>query len=384
MKRIKILLIGLLVCTTNYMCIGQSNNSVKEDLQYFLDSLIINDSSIYNSVFLVQTPDEIYKIASGLADPANNIKMHVDDQFFGASTTKMLISTIIMLLEEENKLNINDPINKYIEDTLLDGLHTIDGKSYVPQITIKHLLTHTSGLNSFWSDEFIGIMMENQDHLWHPYELIQVAKKSDPATFKPGESWEYTDLGYILLGLIIEKVTKDNIMNVSREILFNPLGMDHTYWQFREKERPSIPGRGPSHCFRGDFDYTYMVSLSADWAGGGMRTTCEDLNKFMQAFLSNDIFKNPETIDRMREWINTEKYGDKLFYGYGIFKYIFDECDHPMFANRDIIIGHQGASGSFMWHFKERNISISGTVNQMNEEKIFEVIINVIRILENK
>ena len=264
MKRLFVVVFAMV---SSQFCFSQEHDFVycQKQLQQYLDILVHDDQSIYNSVLLVETPSFTYKIASGYADPENKMTMHVDDQFFGASTTKMMIATIVMMLEEEGKIHLDDPITKYLEDSLVSGLHILDGVSYESKITIRHLLSHRSGLSSHWSEEFINLMIQEPMRFWHPHDVIQYVKENRPSQFIPGEGWSYSDLGYILLGLIIEKVTGMDLVDASRQLLFDSLNLNHTYWQFREKERPSIPGRGPSHCFREDMDYTFWRALSADY-----------------------------------------------------------------------------------------------------------------------
>ena len=250
-------------------------------------------------------------------------------------------------------------------------------------IIIKHLLNHTSGLSDNWNEEFMGLITNEPMKVWNPVEVIKFTKDKTKPQFKPGEGFNYADPGYILLGLIIEKVTGMELHQACRKMLLEPIGLNNTYWQHREEPIPGPEGQEVSHCFIGETDYTNMKAISADWAGGGMRTTCEDLNTFMQAFINDKIFKYPSTKDQMFEWIKISE--EDYYYGLGIIKQDLNEKIASTFIKDDIRIGHHGVSGAFMYYFQNRKLTITGTLNQMYTNVDFnkDMIFKIIEILDN-
>jgi len=219
------------------------------------------------------------------------------------------------------------------------------------------------------------------DKLWQPEELVLYVNNNMTPLFIPGEKMKYSDTNYNLAGLIIESVSGKTLQEVSRELLFDPLGMNHTYRQFREPNRESIKGREPSHSFFGETDYTSIRALSADWGGGGLQSTTEDLNKFIRAFAKDEIFKNPGTKKQMMEWINWTS--EMTYYGLGIMRVVFSGSGQDEHLGE--IWGHSGASGAFMFYWPLKDVTICGTINQVDEEhKIPEILIDVMKIVNKE
>jgi D-alanyl-D-alanine carboxypeptidase len=347
---------------------------MENKFQVFLDGLVDEHKDVHNAVLLVESPQVKWKCASGMADPDKKIPMTVDDQFFTASTAKTMTASLVMLLCEKGKLKVDDKMYQYLPESIIDGLHEYDGQSYGTTITIRQLLNHTSGLGDNWSDpRFTQQILEDRDRFWHPEETIEYVKDNVPPLFPPGQGFCYSDINYNLLGLIIETVTDMPLHRVYRKLLLDNLGMNHTYRPFYEEPMPHVPGRLPSHFYAGDLDCTGMTSLSADWGGGGLQTTTEDLNRFIRAFGKNEIFDNPSTRDEM---VKGEKIGEGMYYGLGVVRCVFDELEDQKISGE--IWGHQGASASFMYYWPDEAVSMCGTLNQEQcQGKIGEIVAEV-------
>ncbi|MFC2138529.1 serine hydrolase domain-containing protein [Bacteroidota bacterium] len=350
---------------------------LKKELQVYIDSITKNDSTVKNIAILVETPDFKWKGASGMAVPEENIKMLPDDQFVSASCVKMMMSTMVMLLMEQEMLKLEDKINTYLTDSIMNGLHVINGKSYGDQITIHQLLNHTSGLPDAWDNKFIEMWMKEPDKFWTPQEKTAWCKKNYTAKFEPGKSWGYSDIGYDLLGLIIEKVTGKKLYEAYNELLLKPLKMEHTYRPFYEIQRPA--GRKPSNAYLENTCFTNWTAFSADWGGGGMMTNAEDLNTFIKAFENNRIFKKPETKDKMFDLVKVD---EGAYYGFGIILYKLNTLGIGYEDFTDVY-GHSGATGTFMFYSKSGKISITGTTNQLDEHKTADIYQSVLKMVKN-
>ncbi len=338
--------------------------------QILMDNVTAENAEIRNAVMLIESPYFTWQGASGMADPANGVAMLPEDQFRSASLGKTMCATLVMKLSEAGKIDVNAPIRQYLSDEVMKGLHEYEGKSYGDEILVRHLLNHTSGLPDYFFDgdtdengysEFLNLMLENPDKLWTPEETIEYAKSRLTPLFPPGEGFHYADTNYQLLGLIIESVSGNALHEVYRELLFDPLGMTHTYMIFREPALPVIAGRGISHVYMGQLDYTSFQMLSAEWGGGGLVTTAQDLNRFIRAFAKNEIFADPAAREKMFEW---RAVGEGEYYGFGVERYVFGEFGIPQLAGLGEIWGHSGFSNSFMYYWPERDISFCGTLNQ--------------------
>ncbi|MCP4110552.1 MAG: serine hydrolase [Desulfobacteraceae bacterium] len=341
------------------------NPALAESLQAMLDRITAENDDIHNAALLVEAPGFKWKGSSGMANPEEETAMLPDNQFKSTSIAKMMLATMVVKLSEAGQIGLDDKIGQYLSESVMKGLHEYEGQSLGGSITIRQLLNHTSGLRDYVFDQesdFIQIMLENPDKLWSPEETIEYVKQNLPPLFPPGQGANYADTNYQLAGLIIEKVVGKPLHESYRQLLFDPLHMEHTYMEFRETPRPAIPGRLPSHVYMDDFDYTSMRTLSAEWGGGGLQTTTEDMNRFIRAFVQNGIFADLSLKEDMLKWINL---GYGIYYGLGVSRIVFDETG----AELGEILGHDGVSNSFMMYWQNEDVTICGTLNQNQPEK---------------
>ncbi len=337
-------------------------------LQSLLDSFVSEQDNVRNGVLLVEGPEFKWKGASGMAVPENGIAMLPDDQWNIDSIAKTMTATIVMKLVEAKDLGIDDLISRYLPDSLMDGLHVYEGRSYDEEITVRHLLTHTSGIADDWAHpEFLGLITADTQRRWTPEETVEFVKKNCPPLFPPGGGFNYSDPGYNLLGLIIENVTRRSLHEVYRDWLLDPLGMNHTYRPSHEEARPSIPGRGPSHRYFDDMECTLLPAvMTADWAGGGLISTTEDLKRFLRAFVRNEVFEDPTTRDEMFAWVESGPFHN---YGFGISRVLFDRSGDPRHAGLGEVWGHTGSSDNFMYYWPDKDTIMVGTLNQIDCER---------------
>jgi CubicO group peptidase (beta-lactamase class C family) len=148
----------------------------------------------------------------GYADLEQKIKVTRDTVFQLQSITKSFTGTAIMMLAEDNKISLEDKIGKY-----LDGLPDLWNG-----ITVRHLLTHTSGIKDFINEPTVDLAKDLE-----PQDVIRSLEKL-PLNFEPGERYAYSNTGYHLLGMIIEKITGDTWQNFLRAKIFKPLKMKST------------------------------------------------------------------------------------------------------------------------------------------------------------
>jgi D-alanyl-D-alanine carboxypeptidase len=354
---------------------------ISDRFQSLLDHLVADLENVRNGVLLIEGPGFKWKGASGMAFPDSGLPMTPDDQFNIDSIAKMMTATIVMKLAEDERLGLDDSVAEYLPDSLTEGLHVYRGRSYGDEITVRHLLSHTSGIPDDWADSrFFDLIMADLQRLWTPEETIEFVKKNCEPGFPPGGGFQYSDVGYNLLGLIVEKVTGRGLHEVYRDLLLDPLDMLHTYRPSHEAARSVIPGRGPSRRYLGDMECTLVPAvLTADWAGGGMISTTEDLNRFLRAFIRGEIFDDPKTKGKMFDWVESGPFHN---YGFGISRVLYDESEKPEHAGLGEIWGHGGSSNCFMYYWPEEDVTMVGTLNQldceMNRYDIYALIMKVV------
>lgn len=350
-------------------------------LQALLDDLVESEDIIRSGALLVEGPDFKWKGASGVAVADSHLAMLPDDQFDIDSIAKMMTSTIVMKLVEAGSLGLDHKIGRYLPDSLMKGLHVLEGRSYSDQITVGHLLNHTSGFHDDWAcPGFLDLIVEEPERRWTPEETIAFVKTHCAPRFPPGEGFHYSDTGYNMLGLIIEQVTGRPLHEVYRDLLLDPLGMEHTYRPSHERARPVIPGRQPSERYLDDIECTlWPAVMTADWAGGGLVSTTEDLNLFLRAFVEDEIFEDPATRDEMFRWVESGPFHN---YGFGISRVLFDRSEKPEHIGLGELWGHAGSSFNFMFYWPSQDITVVGTLNQLNVAKDrYDILASILRTI---
>lgn len=295
-----------------------------------------------------------YHSAFGAVDLENSAPARADHAFKIASITKMFTAVTVLQLAEEGAFGLDDPMAKYLGDypfVQIDSLHLWEGRSFGRDITIGQLLAHRSGLADIFTDreaEFFATIMADPQQQWSPealFDLYYRMQLHKEARFEPGKGYAYSDTGYFLLGLLIEAETGMELPEVFRKRILNPLGMDHTYFEYYE----SVPATRPQvHAFVGELDATAHINTSFDWAGGGLVSTTRELSRFIQALFKGDLFQKDTTLNLML--------GDSD-YGYGIGRFVF---------NGTTFYGHTGFWGSGLFYDPVSGTTLCLSLNQAN------------------
>ncbi len=179
-------------------------------------------------VALIATPKKIIHLeADGLSDIAAKTPMRPDTICRIASMTKLFTATAVMMLQEEGKLSVDDPVAKYLPE--LGDLKTTDGKT--PKLTLRHLLTHTAGMSEGTRAQY------RTAHCLADVIPFYVGK---PLGFEPGSKWEYCQSGINTLGRIVEIVSGQSFPDFLQKRIFDPLGMKDTTFYLRPEQLPRL------------------------------------------------------------------------------------------------------------------------------------------------
>ncbi|WOD43212.1 serine hydrolase domain-containing protein [Hwangdonia lutea] len=304
--------------------------------------------------------------------------------FYTASITKMLTATAIGVLKDENKLRFEDKISKYLPESLMANLHVLDGKDYSRNITIKNLLQHTSGLPDYFTDKtidespnVINQLLVDTNKTWSAVELVDFAKHKMNPHFIPGTNYHYTDTAYVLLALIIEKVSGLSLEQFFQRHIFQPLKMHSSYINLKSSAiEHTLP---MAKFYVGDIELSSIKSLSADWGGGGLVSTTQDLINFFEAF-NSDLIINKTTRIAMQNWVHETK---GMAYGFGIRQVSIKDLTNNNTGLQ--LIGHSGSTASFLWYCEQLDTYISGTLNQLEASKsALILVVEILKIIERK
>ena len=261
-----------------FMLIAMINISCGQSKIEKLDKLIgtyAEYGQFNGSVLVADKGEVIYKKGFGLANMEWNIPNQPDTKHRLGSITKQFTSMLIMQLVQQGKLKLDVPISTYLPDY---------PKKNGDVITIHHLLTHTSGTPNYTS--FPNFFMDHGRDPFRPEELMSYFADST-LQFTPGERHSYSNSGYILLGVIIEKVTGKTYEQVLQENILTPLKMNNTGYDHQDivvKNRAS----GYDKNGRGYTNAGYL-DMSIPYAAGAMYSTVEDLYLWNQALYTEKL-----------------------------------------------------------------------------------------------
>jgi CubicO group peptidase (beta-lactamase class C family)/glyoxylase-like metal-dependent hydrolase (beta-lactamase superfamily II) len=244
-------------------------------------SKYIAAKEIAGAVTLVVTPDRIVHLdAIGKAALENDEAMQADAIFWIASMSKPVLAALLLMLQDEGLLSVDDPVEKYLPE--FKGLKTADGKPV--QVTIRHLLTHTSGMGEITGDQARACktLAEVIPHY--------VAR---PVAFTPGSKWVYCQSGINTGGRIAEVVTGQPLDKLMQQRLFGPLGMKDTTFYLTEKQLPRL-AKSYRRTKAGELEASpigFLLGKSATSRdrfpapNGGLFSTASDYARFCQMVL---------------------------------------------------------------------------------------------------
>src|SRR5882757_1929140 len=245
---------------------------------------MIAKNEIAGAVTLVISKDKILHLeTTGLADVAAKRPMTADTLFWIASMTKPITGTAILMLQDEGKLNVNDPVAKYIPE--FANLKTPSGKA--ADLTIKQILTHTSGLG-----EAEGAAAQQAKTLADVVPVWLAA----PMQYEPGEKWKYTQSGINAAARIVEVVSGMTFDAFLQKRLFDPLGIKHTTFYLTDDFRKQL---ATAYSKNDDTGALEAVPPRPDFGprdrppqgNGGLYSTGPDYARFCQMLLNDGKYK---------------------------------------------------------------------------------------------
>ncbi len=235
--------------------------------------------------------------AWGPADPATGEAMTPAHPVRIASNTKTYVAVAVLRLWEQGRVDLDAPITEVLP---ADMLAILDSDGYrTGEITVRHLLTHTSGLYDHGGAESYGAaILARPQHRWSRLEQVQLcADEGDPLA-EPGAVYNYSDTGYVLLGQILEDVTGADLAGAVWSVVDRRrLGLNSTWFESLEP-RPA-GARARAHQLFGDVDVTDFDPSFDLWGGGGIAATVGDMARFMRALFAGEVFDDPGTLDTM-------------------------------------------------------------------------------------
>jgi D-alanyl-D-alanine carboxypeptidase len=314
------------LCGEKALAVNKIEDTLDPEISAALDDALVSflqagTRSAPGVSMLVITPQGRYFKSAGVADVTTCAPLPADSPFQIGSNTKMMTSAMIFQLQEEGVLSTTDLLSKWLPDLAAQ-------LPYGDQITIDMMLTHTSGLHDYFDvPTKDGTTIEGgaKDKAmltrnFTPEELVQVVADSGLSYFGPGAEgqWHYSNTGYALLGLIIEKATGRSYEENLRTRIFEPLGLKQTYLLTGQPK----PGTLPHAYYQPPFDYTTDEwNASQGWAAGAVVSTPDEFATFLKALFTGKLFKQPTTLDLMKAHTaaGVDALGKGTVYAHGMF-----------------------------------------------------------------
>ncbi len=337
-----------------YMNRPISEEKVREGIQSHLEKLVDENDSL-SSVLLTIYSDKTgshLQFATGTKSMSSDQPVQKNSQYHTASVGKTMNATVYGMLVDEGRISFDDKIGDWLDDDILEGLFVSNGTDYSHQVTIRHLLKHTSGIGCYFEDPvkngktMVELITDNPDLLFTPEELIAFTREHQNPVGKPQQQFHYSDTGYILLGLILEAIEGKPYSDILEERIFEPLDMKDSYLMFYHDEPADILG-----LYLNGIDFSGRNALSIDWSSGSIVTTMDDLLTFMMALVNGDLVSD-EVYQQMTDF--SESFDKGIYYGMGMMYFNFGELS-LLLRSMTNVYGGMGSTGTYMFYDKEKD-----------------------------
>lgn len=302
----------------------------------------------------------------GVLDPEGT-KATADARYPIASVTKMFTAAVTMKLIEARRLRLDDRMADILPAELVAGLHVLDSVDRTAEITVEHLLGHTSGLPDYYEEALPGeksaqARLLSGEEAPMPFDDVLRTVRAMTPHFPPQpvdsakRRAKYADTNYQLLGAVLEKVAEQPLGELFDQLIFAPLSLDAT----SSYPHPPSSGRSPAPdatVWAKDVVLKPSGALTFQKADGGIISTVSDQLRFIQALAAGDLFEDAGTFRRMGE--HTNRIFFPVEYGLGVMRYAPARWMSPLFAIPPIV-GHTGSTATWAFHCPDLDIVLAG------------------------
>ncbi|MFD7629526.1 serine hydrolase domain-containing protein [Streptomyces sp. NPDC059851] len=297
-------------------------------------------------------PDGVSNRTEGVQDRTTGAAMNPDSRFRVGSVTKTFSSVVLLQLVSEGKIRLDDPVNTYLPGLLPDD-----------RITVRHLLSHRSGLSDYTNAMFAQTVpgFESVRNRVFTYQELVDLSLREPRTTEPGVSYRYSNTNFVVVGMLIEKVTGRPVTKAYEQRIIKPLKLKHTSYVHPATAIKGPHARGYLHPDEEGAPLVDSTEQTVSWAqsAGAMISTEADLSTFMSALLGGRLLR-ADMLDAMLAVSPTDATNTR-FYGLGLRRYDLS-CGTSVY-------GHTGTvQGFYTYAFTTRDgrRSLSAMANTSN------------------
>ncbi|MBK9164578.1 MAG: beta-lactamase family protein [Acidobacteria bacterium] len=334
---------------------GANGRDIKQAIQSKLDEWHAAGKFPGATFGAVLADGTSFGLAVGVSDHETKRRMRPDDRMPAGSTGKTFAAAMAMQLVKDGKIGLDDKIEKFFgKEPWFSRI------SNAKDITIRQLMNHTSGLVRYeFKKEFTDFLTANPYKVWTPEDRLAYLFDA-PAPFDAGKGWDYSDTNYIVLGMILERVTGREFYSEAKRRFIKPLKLTNTIPQDGPKLRNVVQGyAGPNNPFGGRDrmieNGKFIVNPQLEWTGGGWASTGEDLARWAKMMYEGRAF-DASLVPIMVDGVPA-KLGPNVKYGLGA-------IIRPTPAG--LTYGHSGFFPGYMtdmMYFPEHKIAIAVQVN---------------------
>lgn len=345
--------------------------STKKTLQSILERTVDN-KKVFGTSFSIKKGDFSWEGAAG--------NISTNQAYFIASVTKLFTTSLILQLSAKGDLALEDKISKYLNPRIWKDLHIYKGRDYSSDLTIKQLLSHTSGLSDYFQQKSANgksleaEIVNGEDQFW-TFEQVIENSKAMKALFAPDSKNKahYSDTNFQLLGKIIENITQQSYADNCKERIIDPLGLNQSYLY------QDTTDKKPITLYYKSNELHIPKAMASFGADGGIVSTSADLLLFIEAFFTGKLFPI-QYIQALQEW-------NKIFFpmrsGIGIHLLKLPWFFDPTGA-MPTLLGHSGLSGTVAFYSPKEKVFIAGTVNQVaHPDLAIRTMMKLVRVLKN-
>ena len=334
-----------------------SQRPLKDRIQAYLDEWRAAASFPGAAVGVVLKDGSAFAVTSGVSDRAAGTPVKADDLFMAGSTGKTFFAAVAVQLIEAGKLDLDAPISKYLGDR-----PWFARLPNAKDITIRQLMTHTSGLVRYeMNPKFTADLRAQPDKSWTPEEELAYLLDATPP-FAAGQGWDYSDTNYIALGMILERVTGTKLYDEVRTRFLDPLKLTRVVPSTSRRIAGLIPGyAGPRDplglpdevLVKGEF----VVNPQFEWTGGGFATSPLDLARWGHELYAGKAL-SPAARALMFDAAVPARLGPETKYGLGVIVRPATPAGRAW--------GHSGFFPGYqteLWHFPDAGVTLAIQIN---------------------
>jgi D-alanyl-D-alanine carboxypeptidase len=377
--------------------IATHSGSLTAGLEQCLAALA-SRKGIRHALISVESLDESFQWvgATGSAQPAG-AEFQPDTPFFIASIDKLLNATLALKFVERGLLDLEAAVGSYLDATVMHGLHRLSGVEYSDSITVRHLLSHASGLADWLEDyprggcSVVDRVIRQGDATFGQEEMLTRVRTELRPHFPPPQRGtrparvRYSDTNYVLLVAVMEAIARRPLHELHEQWLYRPLGLRHTW--LPGHSRPLAATTDPAGLYAGG-DPLHVPQLIRSLRG--IYSTVGDLSALMRALVQGKVFDTPGTLRLMQEhWSRFGFPQDRaalrapswpIEYGLGIMRFQLPRILAP-FRPVPSVIGHTGSTGCWLFYCQRQELVLAGTVNEVTAGAVpYRVVPRILRV----